>query len=412
MNAYIIAIGDELLMGQVIDTNSAWMGQQLADIGVDVLEKIVIKDDINTICHTLEQAVQKADIVLISGGLGPTKDDVTKEAIAQFLNVGLEFREDMYAIILNYFNKLQKIPSEAVKNQCYLPVGTTMILNKMGTAPGMEFEFEGSKIIAMPGVPYEMKYIMEHGVLPQLKSDDTFEIYHKTIRTYGIGETRIAEKINDIEIGLRSDVKLAYLPHLGGVRIRLSGINTGATSIAKYIDDQCLAMSELIQEWIYGYDDDDLLTVVVRLLKERNELLALAESCTGGYVSQLITSLAGVSSFYRGSIVSYDNYLKEKVLQVQSETLLSHGAVSEQCVLEMLTGVLNLYQANVGISISGIAGPDGGTKDKPVGTVWIAYGSKDNILTEKLQLGKDRKLNIEYTSYAALNLLRKFLLRY
>ena len=171
-------------------------------------------------------------------------------------------------------------------------------------------------------------------------------------------------------------------------------------------------MSELIQEWIYGYDDDDLLTVVVRLLKERNELLALAESCTGGYVSQLITSLAGVSSFYRGSIVSYDNYLKEKVLQVQSETLLSHGAVSEQCVLEMLTGVLNLYQANVGISISGIAGPDGGTKDKPVGTVWIAYGSKDNILTEKLQLGKDRKLNIEYTSYAALNLLRKFLLRY
>ena len=218
MNAYIIAIGDELLMGQVIDTNSAWMGQQLADIGVDVLEKIVIKDDINTICHTLEQAVQKADIVLISGGLGPTKDDVTKEAIAQFLNVGLEFREDMYAIILNYFNKLQKIPSEAVKNQCYLPVGTTMILNKMGTAPGMEFEFEGSKIIAMPGVPYEMKYIMEHGVLPQLKSDDTFEIYHKTIRTYGIGETRIAEKINDIEIGLRSDVKLAYLPHLGGVR--------------------------------------------------------------------------------------------------------------------------------------------------------------------------------------------------
>ena len=349
---------------------------------------------------------------MISGGLGPTKDDVTKEAIAQFLNVGLEFREDMYAIILNYFNKLQKIPSEAVKNQCYLPVGTTMILNKMGTAPGMEFEFEGSKIIAMPGVPYEMKYIMEHGVLPQLKSDDTFEIYHKTIRTYGIGETRIAEKINDIEIGLRSDVKLAYLPHLGGVRIRLSGINTGATSIAKYIDDQCLAMSELIQEWIYGYDDDDLLTVVVRLLKERNELLALAESCTGGYVSQLITSLAGVSSFYRGSIVSYDNYLKEKVLQVQSETLLSHGAVSEQCVLEMLTGVLNLYQANVGISISGIAGPDGGTKDKPVGTVWIAYGSKDNILTEKLQLGKDRKLNIEYTSYAALNLLRKFLLRY
>lgn len=413
MKAYIITIGDELLLGQVIDTNSSWIGRHLALIGIEVQEKIAIKDDIEIIIHHLSKASEVADILLLTGGLGPTKDDITKLALSQFLGQKLVFNEDMFAHVNKYFNKMGKKPSEAIRKQCYLPEGVKMIRNKMGTAPGMQFEHGDKTIISMPGVPYEMKYIMNSFVLPALKKRSNRFIYYRTINTFGLGETRIAERIEQIENHLPPEIKLAYLPNLGGVRLRLTGSTskTSGKTMIKTIDKLVQSITEEIGLWIYGYDHQRLIDVFMETILKKGASLALAESCTGGYVSNFITQEPGVSRFYIGSVISYDNRIKENVLNVNKSTLEKYGAVSEACVREMLTGVLDLYRADVGASISGIAGPTGGTTEKPIGTIWIAYGSRDDIKTEKLQLGKDRKLNIEYTSEAVLNMLIKFLLR-
>jgi nicotinamide-nucleotide amidase len=413
MKAYIITIGDELLLGQVIDTNSSWIGRQLADLGIEVYEKIAIQDKLHIIVNQLAEACEKSDIVLITGGLGPTKDDITKLAIAKFLNCSLKFNDAMYTWIYKYFNKLGKLPSDAVRNQCYLPEGVKILENKMGTAPGMQFEHQNTQIISMPGVPYEMKYIMNTAVLPYLKEQSTNFIYYKTISTYGLGESRIAERIVQIEENLPTDVKLAYLPNLGGVRLRISGssLKQDSKKITEHIDNIVELISKQVEEYIFSTEDEQLVEAFIRVINEKGKTLAFAESCTGGFVSQMITAKPGVSSFYVGSVISYDNRIKEKVLNVSSDTLEKYGAVSEACVKEMLSGVLDLYDADIGASISGIAGPTGGSEEKPVGTIWVAYGSRDDIRTEKLQLGKDRKLNIEYTGSAVLNMLRKFLLR-
>lgn len=413
MKAYIITIGDELLLGQVIDTNSSWLGKQLANIGIAVYEKIAVQDDDDIIVRQLAKACEMSDLVLVTGGLGPTKDDITKLALAKFLKKSLVFHEEVYSSIKQYFIRIGKDVPETIRHQCYMPEGVQLLENKMGTAPGMRFEFDNTTIISMPGVPYEMKYIMEHWVLPVLQNKTNRFIYYRTICTYGLGESKISEMISHIESNLPSHIKLAYLPNLGGVRLRLSGssLREEADKLKNEIYDILTSITDLMDNWIYGFDDDRLVDAFIKSMNDKSKTLALAESCSGGYVSHLITKEPGVSSFYIGSVISYDNRIKENVLKVKRSTLVQYGAVSEECVREMLKGVLTLYGADIGASISGIAGPTGGTEEKPVGTIWVAYGSKDEIITKKLQLGKDRKLNIEYTGNAVLNMLRKFLLR-
>ncbi len=411
MKAILMTIGDELLIGQVIDTNSAWMGEKLNELGVQVVEKISVGDDSKAIQDALERSLNFADIILITGGLGPTKDDITKKSLAHFFNTKMEFHQPTWARIQGLFDRWGRSTTPQHKAQCYMPSNALLLENKMGTAPGMLFEFKDTIIVSMPGVPYEMKYIMENGVFPVIIDKNQHQhIIHKTIRTVGEGESRLAAKIEDITDNLPAHIKLAFLPSLGQVRLRLTGIGSDKSLIEKDIHHYQELIEKRISEFVFGYDLTTLEESIGRLCLEKRIKIATAESCTGGYIAHKITSIPGSSAYFMGSVVAYDNSIKNKILGVRKETLKKHGAVSEETVIEMLTGLLNLYEVDAGVSISGIAGPGGGSDAKPVGTVWIAYGDRDNIHTAKIRAGKDRLKNIAYSSTQALNLLRKFLI--
>lgn len=409
MKCSIITIGTELLIGQVIDTNSAYLGENLNNVGIEIVSKISISDTREDILKALYRAEEDADLILITGGLGPTKDDITKTVLAEHLGVSLYFDESQYKRILAFFEKINYPTTPAHKQQCYFPETVQFIDNNMGTAQGMLFTTNGKRIISMPGVPYEMKYIMEHGVLPMLKAEQKRVILHKTIQTAGIGETRLADLVSDLEDELPDNIEFAYLPGLGKVRFRISVSGVDSVKVEEELQTYQDKTSERFGKYVVGYDDDSLSSRVGQLLKEKNMMLGLAESCTGGSVASMITSVAGSSAYFEGGIVSYTNKMKKEILGVKKETLLAHGAVSEEVVREMVEGTVQLLGVDVAISISGIAGPSGGTPDKPVGTVWLCVGNKEKQETKKLNLLKDRSKNIEYSSYAALNLLRLFL---
>lgn len=412
MKATIITIGDEILIGQIIDTNSAWLGEQLSLLGIKVHQIISISDTPEDIKHTVDQQMATSDILILTGGLGPTKDDITKKALAEHFDSELKFDVKTFARIKKYFDSRGIPVLKAHEEQCYMPSKAEILDNDLGTAPGMLFSIDGKMILSMPGVPYEMKWIFQNSFLPIYMERVPTEkfIYHKTLKTVGKGETIIAEEIMDILDQFPPHMSIAYLPSIGSVRLRLSSISDidTAAEVDRYAD----MIIERLGYWVYGTDKDDLETAVLELYRAKKMTLATAESCTGGLVAHRLTSVPGSSEVYQGSIVSYSYALKEKLLSVSHDTLINEGAVSERTVIEMLKGLLETSSVDVGIAISGIAGPGGGTPEKPVGTIWMAWGSKDNIKTKLLSLSKNRKLNIEYTSVLALNALRLFALQH
>jgi nicotinamide-nucleotide amidase len=341
--------------------------------------------------------------------LGPTKDDITKKAIAEFYGEGFVFSQETFNRIVRFMERLGRTATDGHREQCFMPQNAKLLYNKMGTAPGMWMEEGDTVVVSMPGVPYEMKYLMEYEVIPLLKSRFPGEpILHRTILTVGEGESRIAERIADFENNLPEEVGLSYLPNLGRVRLRLTAKGKSAVELRLLLDEQVERLSQLIPELIFGFEEQTLEGVVGALLKERRLTIGTAESCTGGYLAHQITSVSGSSAYFTGSVIAYSNQVKINQLGVSEETLQQHGAVSEPVVEQMVRGTLELLGTDLAISTSGIAGPTGGTPQKPVGTIWLAVGNREKIVTRKLQLGKDRLKNIQYATVQALNMLRQF----
>lgn len=410
MLAAILTVGDEILIGQVVDTNSAWLGQHLSEVGVTVKKSWSVADTHEDITLGLKQALAEADIVFMTGGLGPTKDDMTKKAIADFLGVDMFFHQDTYDRIKRIFERMGRAMSVAHDDQCLMPVGTQILTNSMGTAPGMLFRHEGKMIISMPGVPYEMKAIMTEEVLPMLVAQVDTTIVHKTILTTGVGETTIENELSDIISTFPSFLKIAYLPSLAQVRLRLSATGIDKTQLNNTVEAFANQIIEKLGDIIYGYGDSSLEKEIALLCHEKKINLGMAESCTGGHIASKIVSIPGSSAFFSGGFVSYSYESKVNLLHVNPVTLITYGAVSEETVKEMVDGTIDALKVDVALSVSGIAGPDGGTPDKPVGTIWICVGNKENKVTYLLKAGKDRSKNIEIASIYALNLLRKFIL--
>jgi nicotinamide-nucleotide amidase len=410
MKVYILTVGDEILIGQIVDTNSAWMARQLNLQGAEVIRIKSVGDDVEAITQSLKEGLAVADVVLMTGGLGPTKDDITKKALASFFNVQLIFDEDTYDRIQRLFRRLGRETTEAHRSQAYMPENATLLSNKMGTAPGMWMEQDGRVVVSMPGIPYEMRHLMEQEVLPRLKAYfPGYPIAHRTILTVGEGESRIASRIEDFEDQLPDHIKIAYLPNLGKVRLRLTGRGTDERLLQQQLDQAVRKLQEIIPDLIYGFEQEELEGVIGRMLRDRHLFLSVAESCTGGYLAHRITSIPGSSDYFKGGVIAYSNEIKERLLGVSPQTLAQHGAVSRETVLEMAAGALSVLQTELAISISGIAGPGGGTAEKPVGIIWMAIADKKHAEAKKIQAGKDRLKNIEYAGVQALNLIRKFL---
>ena len=407
VNAEIIAIGDELLYGQIMDTNSHWISQELDAVGVRVVRKTTVGDNRTDILTAFEEASKRADLILITGGLGPTQDDLTKPLLAEYCGCEIVEVPEAVAAVSSYFLRRGREMTRLNILQGHLPSCCTYVPNEVGTAPGMWFEQKGCYWMSMPGVPHEMKKLVKDFVLPKLSQ--VFElpvIYHKLIKTAGIGESWLADLIKDWENALPAHIRLAYLPSLGHVKLRLTAFGTNKEQLQQEVAAQIQVLLPQIEKYVYGYDEETLETALGKLLKNAGKTIALAESCSGGYVSHLITTVPGSSAYFQGAVVPYHNAYKERILGVKSETLNSHGAVSEATVAEMAEGVRDLFNADYGLASSGIAGPDGGTPDKPVGTVWIACAGPEGVETRKLQLTQDRMLNIQLTGVALLNLFR------
>ena len=407
VNAEIIAIGDELLYGQIMDTNSHWISQELDAVGVRVVRKTTVGDNRTDILTAFEEASKRADLILITGGLGPTQDDLTKPLLAEYFGCEIVEVPEAVAAVSAYFTRRGREMTLLNTLQGHLPTCCTYVPNEVGTAPGMWFEQKGCYWMSMPGVPHEMKKLVIDFVLPKLSQ--VFElpvIYHKLIKTAGIGESWLADLIKDWENALPAHIRLAYLPSLGHVKLRLTAFGTNKEQLQQEVAAQIQVLLPQIGKYVYGYDEETLETALGKLLKNAGKTIALAESCSGGYVSHLITTVPGSSAYFQGAVVPYHNAFKERILGVKSETLSSHGAVSEATVAEMAEGVRTLFNADYGLASSGIAGPDGGTADKPVGTVWIACAGPEGVETRKLQLTQDRMLNIQLTGVAVLNLFR------
>ncbi|MCU0339914.1 MAG: competence/damage-inducible protein A [Spirosomaceae bacterium] len=411
IKAEIITIGDEILFGQITDTNTQWISTELTKIGIRTTRKSSVGDNKADILQIFHEAQTRADVVLITGGLGPTKDDITKTTLCEYFGTELYINEDALAFITDFFAKRGREMTEINRMQAALPRNCTYVPNLWGTAPGMWFEHQGTVFISMPGVPFEMKNLMTHALLPKLQTHfQTPTIYHKMIRTVGLGESFLAERIEAWEDALPPHIKLAYLPHFGQVRLRLTATGNDLAQLQAETQAEVEKVLPLIEKHVFGYDDDELETVIGRLLKEHNATIATAESCTGGYVSHVITKVPGSSAYFVGGVVSYSNDVKINELGVKAETLAEHGAVSEQTVIEMAEGVRARLKTTFGISASGIAGPDGGTDDKPVGTIWIACAGPNGTKTRKLLLGKYREQNIQLTATFLLEVLRRQIL--
>jgi len=408
MKAAIITIGDELLIGQTIDTNSAWMGAELSKAGFDVCRMISIHDRREDIIYALHEAVGKTDVVLITGGLGPTSDDITKQTLCEFFNTRLVTNDEVLRMIEGMMSRRNFPMNENNRRQAEVPESCRVLINATGTAPGMWFEKDGTVFVSMPGVPYEMKYLMTEHVLPELSKRFTSQIIiHRNIMTYGTFEAKLAEMLSGFEAGLPENIKLAYLPASGVIKLRLTGTGKEHEPLSYLINDQVNKLYKIIPDYIYGENEESLEMVIGKLLKEKNSTVCTAESCTGGEIAYMITSVPGSSAYYKGSVVAYANSVKTQLLGVQEGLIEKNGAVSEQVVQDMATGARNLFKTEYAVATSGIAGPDGGTEAKPVGTIWIAVASEKGIVTEKQVFGNDRLTNIKRFSLAALNLLRK-----
>lgn len=408
MRAAIITIGDELLIGQTIDTNSAWMGAELSKSGFDVVRITSVHDRREDILNVLSEASGKTDVVLITGGLGPTSDDMTKQTLCEFFNTHLVINEEVLRMNEEMMIRRNFPMNENNRRQAEVPESCRVLKNSSGTAPGMWFEKDGTIFVSMPGVPNEMINLMKESILPELnKRFRSQVIIHRNIMTYGTFEAKLAETLTDFESGLPGNIKLAYLPASGIIKLRLTGTGSDHEILMNLINEQAAKLYDIIPGLIYGEDEDSLELVVGKLLRSKNKTISTAESCTGGEIAHLLTTVPGSSDYFKGSVIAYSNSVKIQLLGVQDYILTKYGAVSENTVREMAQGVRSLLNTDFAVASTGIAGPDGGTEIKPVGTLWIAVASEKGIISEKRVFGNDRITNIRRFSLAALNLLRK-----
>jgi nicotinamide-nucleotide amidase len=412
LSASIITIGDELLIGQTIDTNSSWMAKELNDIGIWVHRRVAVGDVWEDIWSALDEESKKSKLVLITGGLGPTADDITKPLMCSYFGGKLIVNEEALANVRNIFENILKRPLiERNLKQAELPDVCIPIQNSKGTAPGMWFEKEGCIFVSMPGVPFEMKNMMKEYVIPFLKSKfELNRIYHKTLLTAGIGDSFLAERISAFETALPNHIKLAYLPNYGMVRLRLTAKNAGEQT-EKEIEELFQQLKKQLDDVLVVDEDISLQEVLTNLLKQKNKTIGTAESCTGGYIAHLITAIPGSSAIFKGSIISYSNEIKSSLLNVEISTLENFGAVSKDTATQMINGALSQLKSDYVIVTTGIMGPSGGSIEKPVGGVWIGVGSKKKIEIKFFQFRFDRQRNIELTAINALNEMRKFILQ-
>lgn len=400
----IITIGDEILIGQIVDTNSAWMGMELNKAGFSVQKIISIHDDEKQILAALDDAFSETDIVLVTGGLGPTKDDITKLALCHYFDTKLVFDEFVYQNIELLFRHRPAVMNELTKLQAMVPEKCTVIQNIVGTAPVMWFEKVGKVLVSMPGVPFEMKVVMEREIIPRLKKRFEIQnILHKTVQVYGHGESALALKIADWENSLPEFLHLAYLPSLGIVKLRLSGYHADNQMLEREIDDRIEKLKVILGDSIIAENDLPIENMLLEMLRNKNLTISTAESCTGGNIAHRITLIPGSSAVFKGSVVAYDDNVKTQLLGVSEYDLKEHGAVSRRVVEQMAVGVQNSIQTDISIAVSGIAGPSGGTEEKPVGTVWIAVQIGGKTESRLFNFGNfPREVIIERSSTAAI----------
>ena len=408
VRAEIITIGDEILIGQIVDTNSAWMGKQLSDIGIQVHQITSVSDSREHILTALKEASQRASVVLITGGLGPTKDDVTKVTLGEYFNAPMVFNEDVFLDVERLFKMRGREVSAVNRKQAEIVSNCTPLRNEVGTAPGMWFDEYNVIYVSMPGVPHEMKHLMSKHVLSRLKARfKTPFILHRSILTQGIGESVLSELIEEFENNLPKHIKLAYLPGAGMVRLRLSATGVNEAGIRAEMDQLVSDLDHRVADFRFGFDEETIQEVLGKLLTDKKLTISTAESCTGGYIAHQLTSVPGSSSWYMGSTVTYSYQSKTEILGISETLMLEHGAVSEEVVTAMVENVKRIMKTDCAVATSGIAGPGGGTPDKPVGTVWIGIALPGKVFAKKVLLGDNRLRTIQVASETALNMLRK-----
>ena len=413
MNSIIIIIGNEVLSGDTLDTNSMNIGQALNNAGIPVIKKITIPDEKGQIAEALDEAILKADLIILSGGLGPTSDDITKQVISDYFNSRLVFNESVFENVKQQLK--HRLPNlvKLSEDIALVPECAEILKNRLGTAPGLLIRKNRKIIIALPGIPYETEVLMKEQVIPWLnqKSNSTgIKVINRTIRTAGAPESLLSAIIKDIEEKLPSAISLAYLPHLGQVRLRLTAYGDNLKDISANLQPYFNSVADRLAEFVYGFDDEELPACIGRLLKERNATLSIAESCTGGFISHLITTVPGSSVYFKGSVTAYSNEIKIKELNIVEKILNAHGAVSQKTAEAMAKGIMKKFNTDYAVATTGIAGPDGGSELKPVGTLWMAAASKDKIISKNIVFDRGRLQNIEYFSVAALNMLRKLVI--
>lgn len=414
MLATIITIGDEILIGQIVDTNSAWISSVLNDAGVRVLEKLSVADDSFAIRQAVDNSIRRCEVTIITGGLGPTKDDITKKTLADYFGCDLVRDDTTYAWLKEMTAQRGFRFNELNQAQAMVPECCTVLHNEYGTAPGMWFERGGHVVVSLPGVPFEMKGLMNEQVMPKLKSYFNLQaIVHKTANLFGISESELALLLAEWENALPEYLKLAYLPNLGNMRLRLSAYEVDGEQAMAEIDRRFAEAEKLTTKYWLGYGDLNVVSATAAMLKERGETLAVAESCTGGALSSAFTAMAGASAYFMGGVVSYDNSVKSGVLGVNKDDIERYGAVSKTVAEQMARGVRELCGTTYGVATTGVAGPDGGTDEKPAGTVWIAVSTAERVFARKFSFGANQRAqNIQRAVSHGVNLVRLAMLGY
>ncbi len=404
----IITIGDEILIGQIVDTNSAWMSVELNKAGFEIVQITSVHDDAAHIVASLDLALERADVVLFTGGIGPTKDDITKQTLSRYFGMQLVFNDEVYKNIEQVLTQRSRAVNELTRTQAFVPDGCTVIQNRVGTAPVTWFEKNGKVIVSMPGVPNEMKHIMSTEVIPRLSQRyKTPTIIHKNVIVQGYPESALAMKIADWENALPADIHLAYLPNYGIIKLRLSGVSEDPLALEFSINQQIAGLTEILADAIVAYDDTPVEEMIGNLLTTKGMTLSTAESCTGGFIAHKITTVPGSSKYFKGSVVSYSNEVKVNVLNVLSDDIQLYGAVSRQVVEQMADNVRKLLKTDYALATSGVAGPDGGTAEKPVGLVWISVSSPKGVVSREFKFGNVRIQNIERIAQTAMLMLKE-----
>ena len=404
----IITIGDEILIGQIVDTNSAWMSVELNKAGFEIVQITSVHDDAAHIVASLDLALERADVVLFTGGIGPTKDDITKQTLSRYFGMQLVFNDEVYKNIEQVLVNRSRAVNELTRTQAFVPDGCTVIQNRVGTAPVTWFEKNGKVIVSMPGVPNEMKHIMSTEVIPRLSQRyKTPTIIHKNVIVQGYPESALAMKIANWENALPADIHLAYLPNYGIIKLRLSGVSEDPLALEFSINQQIAGLTEILADAIVAYDDTPVEEMIGNLLTTKGMTLSTAESCTGGFIAHKITTVPGSSKYFKGSVVSYSNEVKVNVLNVLSDDIQLYGAVSRQVVEQMADNVRRLLKTDYALATSGVAGPDGGTAEKPVGLVWISVSSPKGVVSREFKFGNVRIQNIERTAQTAMLMLKE-----